>query len=102
MDDIGDESDLNSGDCSYVLVKNVPAFRPCLESLTEAKIKRFILIELTKEVSKKPSIDFVLWFALMKSVLIKHSKLRKEKYKIYGSKSEEAPGRGMDLNPVLS
>ena len=62
-----------------VLVKNVAAFCPCLKRLPEAKVNRFILITLTKEVSKKPSIDFVLWFTLMKSILIKHSKLRKKK-----------------------
>ena len=44
--------------------------------------KRIRLIALTEEVSEKPSIDFVLWFAPMKSVLIKCSKLRKEKYKM--------------------
>ena len=32
------------------LVKNVAAFCPCLKSLPEAKVKRFILIALTKEV----------------------------------------------------
>ena len=60
-------------------MKNVAAFCICLKSLPEAKVKRFILIALTKEVSKKPSIDFVLWFTLMKSILMKCSKLRKEK-----------------------
>ena len=59
-----------------VLVKNVAAFYPCLKSRPEAKVKRFRSIALTKEVSEKPSIDFVLWFTLMKRVLIKHSKLR--------------------------
>ena len=37
----------------------------------------------------------------MKSVLIKHSKLRKEKYKMYGSKSKGAPGSGIEVNPVF-
>ena len=40
-----------------ILVKNVAAFCPCLKSLPEAKVKRFILIALTKEVSKKPNRD---------------------------------------------
>ena len=66
------------------MVKNVAAFCPCLKSLPESKGKRFILIALTNEVSKKPSKDFVLWLSLMKRSLNKHSKLRKEKYKIYG------------------
>ena len=67
-----------------ILVKNVATFCPCLKSLPEAKVKRLRLIALTKEISKTPRRDFVLWLSLMKS-LNKHSKLRKEKYKIYGS-----------------
>jgi hypothetical protein len=47
--------------------------------LPEAKVKRLRLISLTKEVSKKPSRDFVFWLSLMKRSLNKHSKLRKEK-----------------------
>jgi hypothetical protein len=43
-----------------ILVKNVAVFCLCLKSLPEAKVKGFILIALTKEVSKKPSRDFVL------------------------------------------
>jgi hypothetical protein len=34
-------------------VKNIVAFCPYLNSLPEAKVKRFILIALTKEVSKE-------------------------------------------------
>jgi hypothetical protein len=77
MEDIGVESNLNSGglaqevskknvsiwprDCfSDILVTNVAAFCPCLKSLPEAKVKRFRLIALTKEVSKKLSLDFIL------------------------------------------
>jgi hypothetical protein len=38
MEDIGAEGNLKFGDHSYdVLVKNVAAFCPCLESLPEAK-----------------------------------------------------------------
>ena len=70
---------------------------PCLKNLPEAKVNRFQLTALTKEVSKKPSTDFVLWFDLMKSVLIKHSK---EKYKMYGSNNEGAPESEIELNPV--
>ena len=68
------------------MVKNMAAFCPCLKRLPEAKVKRLRLIALTKEVSEMPIIDFVLWLSLMKSVLNKCSKLRKEKYKIYGSR----------------
>jgi hypothetical protein len=50
-----------------------------MKSLPEAKAKRFQLIVLTKEVSEKPSVDFVLWFTPKKSILISLSKLRKEK-----------------------
>jgi hypothetical protein len=35
-----------------ILVKNVATFCLCLKSLPEAKVKRLVLIELTKEVSK--------------------------------------------------
>ena len=42
-----------------------------------------------------------LWLGLTKNILNKHSKLRKEKYRIYGSSSKGAPGSEMELNPVL-
>jgi hypothetical protein len=62
-------------DCSCgILVKNMATFCLCLKNLPEAKVKRLRLIELTKEVSKKPSRDFVLWLSLMKRSLNKHSK----------------------------
>lgn len=95
MEDIGAVGDLNYADLAQevsvgknfsmwprdcfcdILVKNVAAFCPCLNSLPEAKVKRFILVVLTKEVSKKPSRDLVLWFSLMRNILIKHSKFRK-------------------------
>jgi hypothetical protein len=57
-----------------ILVKNVTTFFPCLKSLPEAKVKRLRLIVLTKEVSKKPNREFVLWLGLMKRSLNKHSK----------------------------
>ena len=76
-----------------ILVKNVATFCPCLKSLPGAKVKRLRLIALTKEVSKKLSRDFVLWLSLMKRSLNKHGKLRKEKYKMYGSNIKGVPGR---------
>ena len=103
-------------------MKNVIAFCPCLKSLPKSKVKRFILVALTKEVSKKPSRkekkmeegeeeeeekekkpsrDFVFWLSLMKSVLNKCSELRKEKYKIYGLNIKRAPGSEMELNPMF-
>ena len=82
-------------------MKNVATFCPCLKSLPEAKVKRLRLIALTKEVSKKPSRDFVLWLSLTKRSLNKHSKLRKAKYKIYGSSIKGIPGSEMEQNPVF-
>jgi hypothetical protein len=37
----------------------------------------------------------------MKYTLIKYSKLRKEKYKMYGSSNKGEPGSEMELNPVF-
>ena len=89
-------------DCfCVILVKNVATFCPCLKSLPEAKMKRLRLIALTKEVSKYPSKDFVLWLSLMKSILNKHSKLRKEKYKTYGLSTKGALESEMELSPVF-
>ena len=64
-------------------------------------MKRLGLIALTKEVSKKPSRDFVLMLSLTKRSLNKHSKLRKKKYKIYGLSIKGIPGSEMKLNPVF-
>ena len=67
-------------------------------------MKRFRLIALKKVVSKQPGINSVVWllkFTLMKSILMKRSKLRKEKYKIYVSSIKEAPGSEMELNLVF-
>ena len=76
------------------------AFCPCPKSLPEAKVKRVRLIALTKEVSEKPIIDFVLWLSLMKRILNKHSKLGKEKYKIYSLNIKGVRESEMELNPV--
>ena len=112
----GAEGNLNSGDlaqevseensfsmwprdCSYnILVKNVAAFYPCPKSLLKAKVKRFGLITLINRVSKTALQRL---YSLMKSILIKHSKLRKEKYKMCGSSIKGAPGSRMELNPVF-
>ena len=56
---------------------------------------------MIKEVSETPIIDFVLWLNLMKNILNKPNRLRKEKYKIYGSCIKGAPGREMERNPVF-
>lgn len=56
---------------------------------------------MVKDVSKKPSRDFVLWLGLMESILIKHSKVRKEKYKIYDLSIKGAPGSRIQLSPMF-
>ncbi|MGE9574538.1 hypothetical protein ACQP3C_26175 [Escherichia coli] len=48
-------------DCSCnILVKNVAAFCPCLNSLPEAKVKSFGLIPLAEETSKQPRLSPVV------------------------------------------
>jgi hypothetical protein len=74
---------------------------PCQKSLSEVKGKKLRLIALTKDVSETPILDFVLWLSLMKSNSNKCSKLKREKYKIYGSSIKGAPGSEMKLNPVF-
>jgi hypothetical protein len=64
-------------------------------------VKRFILLTFTKEISKKPSRNLVFSLSVMKSILNKHRKLRKEIYKMYGSSMKRTPGRGIDLNLVF-
>ena len=86
MEDSGPEGDLNSGcltqevserknfsmmlrHCSCdILLKSVAALCRYPNSLPEGKVKRFRLIALTKEVSKKSSLDFILWFSLRRNV----------------------------------
>ena len=65
------------------------------------KLKRFILITLTKEVSKKPSRNFVLWLRLTKSILNKSNKLTMGKYKIYDLSITGPPGCEMEPNLVF-
>jgi len=65
------------GSFYIILVKNMATLCPFLKNLREAKVKRLKLIALTKEVSKMPIIDFVFCLSLMKSILKRHSKLRK-------------------------
>jgi hypothetical protein len=82
------------------LVKNVNAFCPCLKSLPESKVQRFILNALTKS-QKYPSRVIVLWLSTIKSILNKYSKLRKDKYKIYDTIIKAAPGSKLELNPTF-
>ena len=64
---------------SYILLKSVTALCPCLKSLPVVKVRRFILISLTKRVFKKPITIFVFWFSVMKNILFKHSNIKKNK-----------------------
>jgi hypothetical protein len=66
-------------------VKNVAAFFPYPKSQPEGKVNRFRLFALAKLISKQPSVNSVVCFTFMRIILIKHSKLRKEIYRIYGS-----------------
>ena len=75
-----------------------------MKSLPEAKVKRFRLIALKKEVLKQPDVHSVVWllkFTLMKSILMKRSKLSKEKQKMHRVRGKRAPGSGMELNSVF-
>ena len=83
------------------LAKNVATFCHCLMSLSEAKLERLRLITLSKKVSEKPIIDFVLWLSLTKSILNKYSEFRKEKNNIYGLSIKGAPGSEVKMNPVF-
>lgn len=65
------------------------------------KLKRLILISLSKEVSKKPSRNFVLWLRLTKSILNKSNKLTMGKYKIYDLSITGPPGCEMEPNLVF-
>ena len=84
-----------------ILVKNVATFALVWKVCLRLRWRDLVLIALTKEVSKKPSRDFVLCLSLMKRSLNKHSKLRKEKYKIYGLSIKGVPGSEMMQNLVF-
>ena len=79
-------------------------FCPDSKSLPEAKVKRYRFIALAKEISKERRIHLVvqlLNFKLMKSILMKIYKLKKKKYKIYGSRIKWEPGSEMALNSMF-
>ena len=85
-------------------MKNVAAFYCCLKSLPEAKVKRFPI-----NCFDKGSFE-TLWYKFcfvvtevhsLKSILMKMSKLKKEKYKLYSSKNKGAPGSKIELNPTF-
>ena len=69
-------------DCSYdILGENVTAFCPCLKSLPEAKVKSFGLISLAEEISKQPSIDFVMGLLVLTLMKIHNKKEQTEQEK---------------------
>ena len=81
MEDIGAEGDRNCGDSSCdAYVENIVPLCPCLNSLPEMKVKRFI-IPLTKDVSR---VQYGSSSGLVSSTVSQsHSKLRMEKYKMF-------------------
>ena len=102
-DAVSEEKNFNMWprDCSCdILVKNVAALCSCLKSLPETKVKRFKLLTLTKEISKQPSLDSISGSPL-RNILIKHSKLRKEKHKIHGLMIKQTPGSEIEVNHVF-
>jgi hypothetical protein len=83
-------------DCfCHILLKNRDDFWPWMKSLPEAKLKRFWLIALTKEVSEKYSIDFVLYI-LIKVVLLSVTNLVKI-IQNYSSSNKTVRGSTMEL-----
>jgi hypothetical protein len=50
---------------------------------------------------KKSTLNFILWCSLMRNVLTKHSKLRKEMYKMYISSNKKAPENMLELYHVF-
>jgi hypothetical protein len=74
------------------VVKNVAASCPCLKSLPEAKVKRFRSVVLKKDILKQPGINSVLWLLKFTSYEEHfNEKLRKKKYKMYGSSIKGEP-----------
>jgi hypothetical protein len=76
-----------------------------LKSLPKAQVKRFRLIALKKEVLKQPDVHSVVWllkFTLMKSILMKRSKLRKKKNTNIWLKGsiKGSLGSRIKLNPI--
>jgi hypothetical protein len=68
-------------------------------------VKRFRLIALKKEVLKQPDVHSVVWllkFTLMKSILMKRSKLRKKKNTNIWLKGsiKGSLGSRIKLNPI--
>ena len=84
-------------------MKNVAVFIPCPKSLTEAKVKSFRLILVTKEISKQPSIDPVVWCLVLTVMKINNENQQAEqgKYKMHNLRRMGAEKSGMVLSPVF-
>lgn len=72
-----------------------------LSEETKKRLKKFIFMALTKEISENPRRNFVLWLSFMKRILKKHSKLTTEKYKIYSLSVKKEPGNEMEMSSVF-
>ena len=70
------------------------------EKSSEAKVKKYRLVILPKEVAKKPGINFVLQFTLVRTIWQSMASLKRKIYKMYASKSKRASESGMELNPL--
>ena len=68
---------------------------------SKTRLKKIILIALTKHISENPRRNFVLWLSFMKRILKKHSKLTTEKYKIYSLSVKKEPGNEMEMSSVF-
>jgi hypothetical protein len=89
------------GDLEFGVLAQVVSEKNCLRNLPKSNVGRFRLIALTKVVTKPQSLDSALWFTPMRNILVKHSKLRKENFKMYSSSIKRASESAMELNPVF-
>ena len=86
------------GDCScdFFFCEEHGYFFPCLNSLPETKVKRFVLIPLAEEILKQSSIDSVVWLSLATLIQIYNEKVNAEKGKIQNVQFEEKSGNGVN------
>ena len=68
---------------------------------SKTRLKKIILIALTKHISENPRRNFVLWLSLIKSILNKHSKLELKNINIYSLSLKKASGIEMEMNSVF-
>jgi len=116
MEDFAADSDLNTTDPARVvsvekslgvchrdcfccnLIKNGTGVCPCLKSLPEAKVKRFILITLTQKLPAETLFSVLVSWKTFWSTI---ASIKRKKYKMYGSSNNKGePGNEMKLNAV--